>query len=191
MKNLVKTIAILVAIATFGVAAAAQGPKLRIDSLDRLEDTAAKVVDISLDEKLMGMAAKILSKAETNDPDAQKVAKVIAGIKEIHIRSYEFDAPGAYTQADVESIRSQLKSPGWDRLVGVRNKRDGKNAEVYMLTQGQEVLGVAILVAEEKELTVVNIIGSVDIEQLGELELDTDLGIPRIELERSPKPSGN
>lgn len=189
MKNLVKTIAILVAIATFGVAAAAQGPKLRIDSLDRLEDTAAKVVDISLDEKLMGMAAKILSKAETNDPDAQKVAKVIAGIKEIHIRSYEFDAPGAYTQADVESIRSQLKSPGWDRLVGVRNKRDGKNAEVYVLTQGQQVLGVAILVAEEKELTVVNIVGSVDVERLS--ELDGDLGIPRIELERSPKPSGN
>jgi hypothetical protein len=185
MKIIVKTIAILIAISAVAAVAAAQGPKLRIDSLDRLEDKAVKVVDISLDEKLMGLATRVLKKAETNDPDARKVIEAIAGVKEIYVRSYEFDTEGAYLPADVDAIRSQVQGQGWSRLVGVRSKRAGENAEVFMLSQGQQVVGLAIIVANPKEFTVVNIIGSIDVDRLS--ELDGNLGIPRIELQREPK----
>ena len=188
MKIIVKTIAILIALSAVATVAAAQGPKLRIDSLTRLEEKAVKVVDISLDEKMMGLATRVLKKAEAEakDPDARKVIEAIAGIKEIYVRSYEFDTPGAYQPDDVDAIRSQVQGPGWSRLVGVRSKRNGENAEVFMLSQGPQVLGVTILVANPKEFTVVNIIGSIDVERIS--ELDGNLGIPRIELQREPKP---
>ena len=82
--------------------------------------------------------------------------------------------------------------PGWDRLVGVRSKRDGENAEVYTLTQGDKIVGVAIIAADPKRLTVVNIVGSIDVERLG--DLDGDFGVPRVEIKRevkTEKPSGN
>jgi hypothetical protein len=185
MKIIVKTIAILIALSAVATVTVAQGPKLRIDSLERLEEKAVKVVDISLDEKLMGLATRVLKKAEADDPDTRKVIEAIAGIKEIYVRSYEFDAEGVYLPADVDAIRSQVQGQGWSRLVGVRSKRAGENAEIFMLSQGQQVLGVTILVANPKELTVVNIVGSVDVERLS--ELDGNLGIPRIELQREPK----
>ena len=185
MKIIVKTIAILIALSATATVAVAQDPRIRIDSLERLEDRAVKVVDISLDEKLMGLATRVLKKAETDDPDARKVIAAIAGIKEIYVRSYEFDAEGVYLPADVDAIRSQVQGQGWSRLVGVRSKRAGENAEVFMLSQGDRVLGLAILVANPKELTVVNIIGAIDIDSIG--ELDGNLGIPRIELQREPK----
>jgi hypothetical protein len=185
MKILIKSAALAFALGLFGAAAYAQSAKLRVDSLDRLEDKALKVVDVALDEKLIGMAARIVAKADPKDPDAEKAAEILAGIKEVYVRSYEFEREGEYLPADVESIRSQVTGPGWSRLVGVRSKRAGENAEVYVLTQGDKMLGLAIIAANPKELTVVNIVGSVDVERLSEIDADI---LPRVELRRDPKP---
>jgi len=192
MKILVKTTFVIIALAACSAAAYAQGPKLQMDSLGRLENTAAKVIDISLNERLMGKAFRMLSNVKTDDDDAKKVIQAISGIREIYVRSYEFDKEGEYLPADVDAIRSQVKGPGWDRVIGVRSKRDGENAEVYTLTEGDKMLGLAIIAADPKRLTVVNIIGSIDLEHIG--DLDGDFGVPRVEIKRevkTEKPSGN
>jgi hypothetical protein len=187
MKNLFVTTVLFVALGALCVPAAAQGPKLQIDSLARLEDKASKVVDVSLDEKLMGMAARVLRKADPKDDDARKAADALSSIKEIYVRSYEFDTEGQYSPSDVEGIRAQVRGPGWSRLVGVRSKRAGENAEVYMLSEGDKILGLAIIAADPKQLTVVNIVGSIDIDRL--TDLDGDFGIPHLEHERSKTPA--
>ncbi len=169
--------------------ARAQNPKLQIDSLDSLENKAAKVIDVDIDEKLMGMVGRMIHKSNPSDEDAKKIAEAIAGIKGIFVRSYEFETEGQYTPEDVERIRSQVKGAGWDRLVGVRSKKAGENAEVYVLYQGDKVLGLAIIAADPKELTVVNIIGSIDLDRLS--DLDGDFGVPRLEITRDHKESGN
>lgn len=189
MKTITKLVTLLILLGATSAVALAQGPKLRIDSLDRLEDKASKVVEVSLDEKLMGMAMKWLSSAATKDEDAKKALAIVGGIKEIYVRSFEFDSEGQYSLSDVDGLRSQVKGPGWSRLVGVRSKKTGENAEVYLLSQGDKVLGLAIIAADPKELTVVNIVGSIDVERLG--DLDGELGIPRIELKRDHSDSGN
>jgi hypothetical protein len=188
MKILLKTAILVAALGLCSAAAYAQNPKLQIDSLSHLDATADKVVDVSLDAKMMGMIVKMLRKADPDDPDAKKAIEIIAGIKEIYVRSYEFDAEGQYSPADVDTIRSQVKGPGWSRLVGVRSKRQGENAEVYMLTENDKVLGLAIIAANPKELTVVNIVGTVDVERLSDLGDDI---IPRIQLKREPKTPNN
>jgi hypothetical protein len=80
----------------------------------------------------------------------------------------------------VEAIRSQLQAPAWSRIVSARSKHDGENAEIYLMTaaDGGSVLGMAIICAEPTELTVVNIVGPVDIDKLSQLE--GKMGIPRL-----------
>jgi hypothetical protein len=188
MKIARTTLLLVAALAACSAVASAQNAKLRIDALDRLEDKATKVVDVSLDEKLIGMVSRLIKKTNATSDEARKAADLISGIKEIYVRSYEFETEGAYSTADVESIRSQVKGGGWERLVGVRSKKEGENAEVYVLMPADKVLGLAVIAANPKELTVVNIVGSFDLERLS--ELDGELGVPRLELKRDAKPSG-
>src|SRR5438445_2714990 len=93
-------------------------------------------------------------------PDA-KMQAVLQGLTGVYVKSFEFDAQGAYTDADVEAIRSQLKAPGWSRIVSVREK--GELTEIYTFANG----GVAIIAAEPLALTVVNLLGHVHIAPLG------------------------
>lgn len=162
------------------VAAQAQGArgKLQIESLDHLAPKASEAVSVSMDEWLLRIVPPLLSK---DDPDERKAAELIAGLKGIYVRSFEFDREGAYTEADVAPIREQLRAPGWTRAVLVRSRRRGHdNVEIYLLTEGSRVEALAVLSAEPKELTVVNILGSIDLEKLK--ELGGKLGIPHIEI---------
>src|SRR6185295_13682168 len=114
----------------------------------------------SVDERLMKMAAKVLS---DKDADEREVKKLVEGLKGIYVKSFEFDTEGQYTAADLETIRTQLRGPGWTRLVNVISKKEG-NVEVYLLFNGDQVGGLAVLSFEEKELTIVNIVGPVDLD---------------------------
>ena len=143
----------------------AQGAKLQIDHLNRLADKAKAVVDVNLDQSMLQQAWAIGGK----QPDA-KMQAVLQGLSGVYVKSFEFDARGAYTDADVEAIRSQLKAPGWSRIVSVREK--GELTEIYTFANG----GLAIIAAEPLELTVVNLVGHVNIAQLGALQ--GQLGLP-------------
>jgi len=76
-------------------------------------------------------------------------------------------------------VRTQLRSPAWGRLVGVRSK-SGSNVDVYFKDGGNGRLGgIVVIAAEPKELTIVNIIGTLDPDKLA--ELGGQFGIPRLE----------
>jgi hypothetical protein len=68
--------------------------------------------------------------------------------------------------------------------VNVTSKKEG-NVEVYMLFNGDQVGGLAVLYSEEKELTVVNIVGPVSLDKLAELE--GQFGVPELGIEKTKK----
>lgn len=163
-------------------AAHAQDARLRLDHLDKLAGRAAEVVNITLDGSLLRLAAGVLSERNPEEASAKELLK---NIKEIYVRSYEFERSGAYTDADVQSIRQQLATPAWTRIVGVRSPRKGEDIEIYVWRQKDQTEGLAILAAEPNELTVVNIIGSLDLSKLA--ALGGQFGIPRIALPEKSK----
>ena len=171
---------LLVVAATLTVKA--QDAKIQLGHLDYLTAKASETVDVNIDERLMQLTAKFLS---SQDPDEEKIKKLVMGLKGIYVMSFEVENPGEYSAADVESIRSQLRGPAWSRLVNVTSKKDG-SVEVYLLLSGDQIGGLAVLSIEAKELTVVNIVGPVDLEKLSKLEgsfgIPDDLGI------EAPKP---
>jgi len=163
----------------------AQDSRIQLSSLDHLAAKASQTVDVNIDERLVKIAARAFS---DKDIDEKKIKDLLTGVKGVYVKSFEFETDGQYSPADVESIRSQLRGPGWSRLVGVTSKKDG-NVEVYLLFQGEQVAGLAVLHTDNRELTVVNIVGPVDLDKLANLE--GQLGIPDLEIERKPKTKSN
>jgi len=143
--------------------------------LDHLAGKASNTVDLSLNAPTLQFAAKFL---DGDDPDEAKVKKLIASIDGIYIKSFEFKNEGAYSPADLDNVRNQLKAPEWSRMVGVKSTEDGETAEVYVRTENKKITGVAVLCAAPKELTVVNIVGPVDLDSLA--ELSGHFGLPKL-----------
>ncbi|HEX6649210.1 MAG TPA: DUF4252 domain-containing protein [Pyrinomonadaceae bacterium] len=163
----------------------AQDSRIQLSGLDHLAAKASQTVDVNIDERLVKIAARAFS---DKDIDEKKIKDLLTGVKGVYVKSFEFETDGQYSPADVELIRSQLRGPGWSRLVGVTSKKDG-NVEVYLLFQGEQVAGLAVLHTDDRELTVVNIVGPVDLDKLAALE--GQLGIPDLEIERKPKTKSN
>jgi hypothetical protein len=176
-----KTIA-LASLIVLGAAATAlaQNPRIQTSQLDALMAKASQTVDVNIDERLIGLAAKFLGK----DPDEKKVKEIVSGLKGIYVKSFEFEKEGEYSVADLESIRSQLRNTAWSRIVNINSKKDG-SVEVYLMQDATKISGLAVLAADAKEITVVNIIGNVDLEKLSQLE--GQFGIPELGIETKPK----
>jgi hypothetical protein len=181
MKSLylspIRFIAVAVFMAFGAVTAMAQDPKIQTSQLDALTARASQTVDVNIDERVMRMTAGFLS---GKDPDEAKVKELINGLKGIYVRSFEFEKEGQYTQADLESIRTQLRNPAWSRIVNINSKKDG-GLEVYLMSNESQISGLAVLATDAKEITVVNIVGPVDLKKLSALE--GHFGVPELGIE--------
>lgn len=166
-----------------GLEARGQGAKLQLDNLEHLANKAAETVDVSLDSQMLQVASKFLN---SNKPDEAAIKQLIAGLKGVYVRVFQFERAGEYGPNDIDPLRAQLRGPGWARIVGIRSKRDGENVEVFTWLEGGNISGLAIVAAEPTELVVVNIIGPIDIEKLSQLE--GKFGIPQLNLERGARP---
>ena len=97
----------------------------------------------------------------------------------MNVRVFEFDGPGGFTQADLQPVRDQLKAPQWKRIVIVQ---EGSELTEVWISQDatNNPNGLFILSAEENELTIVNVIGKIDLSNLG--ALGGQLGIPQMDV---------
>ncbi len=181
MKSLYLRPLRIIAVALFMVLGAAnamaQDPRIQTSQLDALTARASQTVDVNIDERLMRMTAGFLS---GKDEDERKVKELINGLKGIYVRSFEFEKEGQYSQSDLESIRTQLRNPAWNKIVNISSKKDG-NLEVYLMSSESKISGLAVLATDAKEITVVNIVGPVDLEKLSALE--GHFGVPDLGIE--------
>ena len=152
-----------------------QNPKLDIQNLEPLAKKASEVVDVNLDGAMLNLAAKFM----TDESDHEGL-EIVKNLKGIYVKNFQFDKPGEYSPAELQAIRSQLQTPPWHRIVLAQNKHDGETSEIYLMTEstGGKILGMTIIDAEPKELSVVNIVGPIDIDKLSSLE--GKMGIPRV-----------
>lgn len=171
-----KTAGLLLAALLLAAAAPAQQVKW---NFDKLAARASNTVDVSLSGSLLRFATKFLS---DEDKDEAKVKKVVAGLQGIYVKSFEFKKPGEYSAADIDSFRASLHSPEWQRIVGVHSSEDGENVEVYLKDDPKGVGGLAIISSEPKQLTLINIVGTIDLDSLS--ELGGHFGIPEVETDK-------
>ena len=169
------------------LAGLAQNARLQLNNLEKLSDKAVEANDVTLDGATLLLASSFMKM--DHDPKATQINDILRNLKGIYVKNYKFDQPNEYSQSDVDNIRVQLAGPGWSRIVENRDKRSGATNEIYFMKDGDNIAGVAILVAEPKELTVVNIVGSIDLSKLGALA--GNFGIPNVGGQSPNKPTAD
>ena len=155
--------------------------RLHFEKLNHLEGKAQDVVEVNIDGKLLDLAKRVMVK--TNDTNAKKVSEAIRGLKGIYVRVFNFEKENEYNIADIDEIRLQLQSPGWERLANVRSKKNNQKIDVFTMFSGNVMSGLAVVISESKSVVLVNVIGPIDIDLLA--EMSGSLNIPKIDIEKA------
>jgi hypothetical protein len=148
-------------------------------NVERLAAKAVETVNVTLDGALLQLAAKFLS---STDREQSAVKSLISNLKGIYVRSFEFAGPGEYSDADVESLRSQLKAPQWSRMASVRSQREGEDIDVFFKMEQDRIAGLVVVAAQPRKLTFVNIVGPINLDELA--ALSGQFGVPKMDLPR-------
>jgi hypothetical protein len=129
-----------------------------------------------LDLKFNALAAKASTKAEIDLDGAllklaihaasgQDASGLLSGVQAVHIRTYEFENSGAYSQKDLDALHGQVTSQSrWSKVLNI--KEDDSTTEIFIAAAGDQVSGILILSAEERELSVIYLEGSMTLGQM-------------------------
>ena len=154
----------------------------RPNDLERYEAQATDSVEVTIDDRVLRLAARALSDAK---PQERAAKALLAGLKSVYVRAFEFEREGVYQQSEVEALRSRFNAPEWSKVVGVRSKKYGDNVDVFISSAGAQLKGIAVVVAAPRQLVYVHVSGDIDLERLSELE--GQFNVPRLELYRQGK----
>ena len=147
-----------------------------------LADQADEVVDVTLDAQMLRLAANFFS-GGGHGSDERAVRDIVQRLEGIYVRSYKFEREGMYDRSVADNVRRQL-GPTWKRVVNVRS-RGRENVEVYTNVLGDAIKGLVVIAAEPRELTLVNIVGPIDMAHLARLE--GQFGVPRVTIDVKEK----
>ena len=153
------------------------------EKLQNLEAKADEVVSVNLDGKSLALGQKLLAVHKGVGAGAKNLVK---GLKRIYLRRFFFASKKSYSREDVAPIREQLESDGWVQMIDVKDRRKTETVTVYSLTENEELAGVTVLTEEPQEVTVVNILGPVDLEALS--TLGEQMSIPGMKLATTELP---
>jgi hypothetical protein len=154
----------------------ASAQQLHLPDLSRLSAGAIDVVDVDVDQSLLNLATSFMS----GGTDDAQVKSLVAGLKGIYVKSFKYDKDGAYDPAMLDSVRRQLSGGQWSRLVTARSAAEGSDVAVYLWLAGDKPGGLAVLSAGPRDVTLVNIVGTIDLEQLRALQ--GKFGIPDMQM---------
>ena len=178
-----RSVIALCALLALPAIAAAQDPgRLQLPDFSALSKKATQSVDISLDPSLLGLASGVFDSDDKGD--AAAVNGLIKGLKGIYVRSYTFDKPGEYSRSEIRAVEAQLFTPGWVPIVSTHDLKQKSNVDIYLRRNGNRTDGVAIIAVEPRELTIVNIVGSIDLAKLARLQ--GQFGVPKMGIAPPP-----
>lgn len=155
--------------------AVAASPGLRIPDYPHLRAKATETVDVSVGGFLLGLARMLTRDEAETDP----ALRVLQDIESVKVRSYTFDSDTAYSKADLDSVRDQLRGPRWNAIAQVHKREPQEDVDVYVcVEENGKTCGLAVIATEPREFTIVSIVGSIDVDKLAQLE--GEFGIPDI-----------
>jgi hypothetical protein len=152
---------------------AAQDARLKLPEFKSLAGKATESVNISLSPWLLHMAGSFIG---DKDEDSAATKHLLAGIKSIEIRSYQFASENVYSAADIDSVRSQMA--GWSQIMQVHEREKSEDVDMYVLIENNVTKGFTLIASEPREFTIINIVGSINVEDLPKLQ--SRLHLPKL-----------
>jgi hypothetical protein len=154
---------------------AAQNARLDLPDFRPLAAKATESVNISLNPWMLRIAAALV---DEGDADSAAVKRLLSGIKSVEVRSFHFATDFAYSAADIDAVRRQLAAPGWSQLMQVHNRNSNEDVDMYILIENERTRGFALIASKPREFTIINIAGSISIEDLPKLQ--NQLHLPKV-----------
>ncbi len=149
--------------------------KLSLPDFAALTSQASDSISITLDAPLLSLAARFL---DNDDPQDAAVRDIIGDLHGIYVKSYTFDRDFVYPPGSIDAVRRQLLTPAWQQIVGVHSARERSTVDIFVCQVQSKTRGLAIIATEPRQFTIVNIVGSIDLNKLHRLE--GHFGIPKL-----------
>ena len=128
--------------------------------------------EASVEINLTGAMLKMIGKATfAEDPEFAKIVSDLEAIR-VRIAPMEKLDPGKTRDAMARGA-ALLEERGWQAMVRIRD--DGENVYIYNRESDDSMVGMTVLVVDSDEAVVVNLVGTIDFENLGSLVMGLDL----------------
>lgn len=146
------------------------GAKVDVDQPE-LAAKADEVVEVNLEGKSLDQGRRLLA---IRHEVGASVKGLLNGLKGLYRRTYRF-ATGGYDDSDVASIHERMTGEGWQPLLDVKDNGRREAVTVYSYT-GAEGSGYTVVSSDPSEVTVVNLVGEIDLDAL--MDASESLGMP-------------
>jgi hypothetical protein len=150
------------------------GQELDLSFLKELEAKAEESTSINLGKEQLQLIKGLSGGAVGGELQA-----LAGNIELVQVKVLEFDKDGMFKMSDMEALRDKVKASDVVPVMTVK-ERDGFT-EIFMRKGPKGNRGFVILAAEKRELTIVNIVGEIDLASLA--KLGGKFGIPNVILE--------
>jgi hypothetical protein len=127
---------------------------------------ASDVTEVTLGKNMLTFAAQFM---KGKDEDEEATRHLIEGLDGIYVREYEFDKEDQYSPDQIESLRKYFETSEWSPIIHVRERKSNESTDVLVKMVNGENKGMFILDVEPKELTIVLILGPINVDQLSRL----------------------
>jgi hypothetical protein len=146
-----------------------------------LAERAEHVTEVTLDKNMLALAGKFMGNDKDDggkeDRDDKAVKAMIQGLRGVYVRDYEFKEDNSYSAEELEGLRKYIAGADWSPMVHERTKGAKEGTDVYLKMVNGQVQGLFVLDAEPKELSLVLILGPIDMDKIG--ALGGNFGIPK------------
>ena len=134
-----------------------------------------KVLEAKVEVNLSGKLISLVAKAAKPNPEVTELLNMLKGV---YVRVYENDTT-TFNEL-TRHYEDKLEKEKWEIIAKI--KEEAETVQVRILLGEDTIFGLFVMVAGEIEVTLVNIVGEIDPERIGELLTNLDnLGLPHIE----------
>ena len=145
---------------------------------------ATHTTEVTLYKNMLAFAAKFMDDKD-GDKDDKQVKEMIQNLKGVYVREYEFDKDHSYTSDEVDGLRKYFESSDWSPMVHERTKGIAEGTDVYLKIVGGQLQGLFVLDAEARQLSLVLILGPIDLDKIS--ALGGNFGIPKDAVKKAQK----
>ena len=173
MKHTMRMLTIGVITMLLALSAVAQEDELKtmpgyvaFESLDEVYGEPKVRVNVG------GFLLSLMSKAAKNDPEA---AAILEGLESVRINVYSTGGEVAPAIDQLQNAKNMLSNQNWEPIIQVNEDR--QNVQVFIKANGEGVQGLTVMAVDADDAVFVNILGSIDPENLGAImdQFDVDL----------------
>ncbi len=114
-----------------------------------------------------------------HDPE---MASMLVGVKAVRVYTYEVGGDRERVRERMDGVRARLRQQGWDQIVAVRDDGELVSALVR-IGKPNTIQGLAVIVQDDTDLTLVNVIGDIRPESFGAMMAAVGIDIPKLSIE--------